>query len=63
MVLKKAIITVNDIDISHKWWVNSVDNLLVRAGEIPNFFQNSPSKPLNGRPGLGQCKENWFESQ
>ena len=34
-----------------------------RAGEIPKFFENSLLKPLNGQPILGQCKENWFESQ
>ena len=35
----------------------------IRIGEISNFFENSPSKPLDGQPGLGQCKENIFESQ
>ena len=31
-----------------------------RAGEIPKYFEYSPSKPFNGWPSLGQCKENWF---
>ena len=35
----------------------------IRTGEISNFFETPPSKPSNGWPGLGQCKENWFESQ
>ena len=35
-----------------------MDSLCNRAGEIPKFFEYSPSKPINGRPGLGQCKEN-----
>ena len=38
-------------------------SLRSRAGEIPKFFENPPSKLSNGQPGLGQCKENWFESQ
>ena len=24
-------------------------------GEIPKIFENSPLKPLNGQPNLGQC--------
>ena len=42
---------------------NRKNNTENRAGEIPNFFENSLLKPLNGQPILGQCKENWFESQ
>ena len=26
-----------------------------RPGEIPKIFENSPLKPLNGQPNLGQC--------
>ena len=29
--------------------------LWTRPGEIPKIFENSPLKPLNGQPNLGQC--------
>ena len=44
----------NDVYVLHQY---------IRAEEIPKFFENAPSKPSNGQPGLGQCKENGFESQ
>ena len=44
--------------ISSVLQVSKGAGMWIRAGDIPNFFEYSPSKPINGRPGLGQCKEN-----
>ena len=43
-------------------WLDSslsiMEQVYIRAGEIPKFFENPPSKPSNGQSGLGQCREN-----
>ena len=33
----------------------NTNKMFTRPGEIPKIFENSPLKPLNGQPNLGQC--------